>query len=426
MQRKPKNEKIFYGWWIVGVCFLMLFMYAGAGFYSFSIFIKPIEAEFGWDRAAIALTISIYLLMGGVTGPLIGKLIQRLDIKTIMTIGAIGSGVCFMLVSMTQSLWYFYAVYALLALFNGGIGIVPVSNLIGRWFDARRGTATGLAMTGIAVGGLVLAPVVGPITSLWGWKSAFLFIGGLVLVLALPAILIIIKDDPAEVGCRPYGSDDDTPPGQREAKEDMDPAGAGAHIWTSGEAFRSRAFRWMAAGFFAAPLAQMGVLQHQVPIIMDAGISETMAATALGVTAGMGAVGKLVFGRISEKMPMQWVFALCFGIQGFGVLLLLHAGSVAVLYTYVLVFGFAMGGFIVIMPLAVGQRFGLAAYGVIFGALWLIQTLGGGLGTYLAGLIYDFVGSYEQVLYAFAALYFFAVVALYMACVIKETPRNRW
>ena len=408
-----QTEGIFYGWWIVAVCFLLLFLFAGAGFYSFSIFIKPIEEEFGWDRAAISLTMSINFLMGGVAGPFIGKVIQRFGVKIIMIVGAICAGGCYMLVSLTQSLWYFYSIYALLALFSGGIGVIPASNLIARWFDRSRGTATGIAMVGIAAGGLILAPIVGVTTSCWGWKSSFLFIGVLVWVLALPAICIFIKEYPADMGLLPYAKAVSGQDRQPVSEQNSDPA-TQVHIagCTSGEAFRSCAFRWMATGFFLAPLAQMGVLQHQVPIVVDSGISQTAAATALGITAGMGGIGKLSFGRISETLPMQWVFALCFGLQALAVFILLHTTTIALLYVYVVIFGFAMGGVIVLMPLAVGKFFGLASFGVIFGTIWFIHTIGGALGTFLAGLIYDYMHTYQYALYAFIAAYILAACAL--------------
>jgi sugar phosphate permease len=417
MTKTIKTEsKLFYGWRIVAAGFVLLFLFAGAGFYSFSIFIKPLEDEFGWPRASIALTMSIYFIIGGCAGPLVGKLIQAYQEKRIMLISAVGAGACYILVSLTRSLGYFYAVYAFLALMSCGMGVLPVSSLLAKWFEKRRGTATGLAMVGISAGGLILAPVMGKITLYMGWKFSYIFIGLLVWILAIPIVLFVIKDNPSEMGLNPDGATDNTNQHGPAAHPAVSIESSGAeHEWTMAEMVRSRAYWWIAASFFLAPLAQMGVLQHQVPIIADKGISQTTAATALGLIAGIGALGKISFGRISEILPFQWAIVICFGLQAIAVFMLLYFQALAVVWIYVVIFGFAMGGLVVLMPLTVGKFFGLGGFGLILGTIWMVQALGGALGTFGAGLIYDMFGDYQLAFYFFIAAYIMSIIAIFMA-----------
>jgi MFS family permease len=185
--------------------------------------------------------------------------------------------------------------------------------------------------------------------------------------------------------------------------------------WPSGAALRSRAFWCISASFFLAPLAQLGILQHQVPLISDTGVTEATAAAALGLTAGIGGLGKMSFGRISEILPFRYVVTLCFRLQALAVFLLLHIHTAAMIWVYVGIFGFAMGGVIVLIPLAVGHFFGLASFGVLLGILWMVNALGGALGTYASGLIYDFSGSYDYALYAFIVAYIVAILGLFLA-----------
>ena len=405
------NQKIFYGWYIVAACFILCFLFAGAGFYSFSIFIKPIESEFGWDRSAIALTMSIYLIVGGLMGPVFGRLVQQYGPKKVMSVCAVCAGACFILVSFTQSLWYFYTVYALLAVSVCGMGVIPASSLLANWFDKRRGTAVGFSMVGISAGGLLLAPCVGMVSTAYGWKTAFLGIGLLVWCLALPVICLVVKNHPSEMGLLPDG-------GQQKGETIGMVKKAGEEIdlgWPADVVFRSRAFWCIFISFFLAPFAQMGVLQHQVPLIMDAGTSEAMAATVLGVTAGVGGFGKLSFGRISEAWPFRYVVLLCFGLQALAVAILLYAHSVLMVWIYAVIFGFAMGGVVVLMPLVVGHFWGLISYGVLLGAIWVAQSLGGSLGTYLSGLIYDHWGNYDYALYLFITAYVLSIVTFFLA-----------
>jgi len=419
---KSKSE-LFYGWRIVAGGFVLLFLFAGAGFYSFSIFIKPLENEFGWPRAAIALTMSIYFIIGGCAGPLVGKLIQAYEEKRIMLISALGAGACYILVSLTRSLGYFYTVYAFLALMSCGMGVLPISSLLAKWFEKRRGTATGLAMVGISAGGLILAPVMGKITLYMGWKFSYIFIGLLVWILAIPIVLFVIKNNPCEMGLNPDGKPaHPNPDGQQRQLTVSTESADSERAWTIGEMLRSRPYWWIVASFFLAPLAQMGVLQHQVPIIADKGMSQATAAIALGLIAGIGGLGKISFGRISEMLPFQWAIVICFGLQGLAVFMLFYFQSLAVVWIYVVVFGFAMGGVVVLMPLTVGKFFGLGGFGLILGTIWMVQALGGALGTYSAGLIYDMFGDYQLAFYSFIAAYIMAIIAIFMAG--KPDPRN--
>jgi predicted MFS family arabinose efflux permease len=188
-----------------------------------------------------------------------------------------------------------------------------------------------------------------------------------------------------------------------------------SHEWTLGGVIRSRAFWWIVVSFFLAPMAQMGVLQHQVPIIVDKGMPQATAATALGLIAGIGGLGKVSFGRISEVLPFQWAIVICFGLQALAVLMLLHFQTLVVVWIYVAVFGFAMGGLVVLMPLTVGRFFGLGGFGLILGTIWMVQATGGALGTFIAGLIYDIFNDYQFAFYYFIAAYLMAIVAIFLA-----------
>ncbi len=139
------------------------------------------------------------------------------------------------------------------------------------------------------------------------------------------------------------------------------------------------------------------------------------------MTAGIGGLGKLSFGRISEILPFRLM--LCFALQAMAVFSLIYTHTMAIVWVYVLVFGFSMGGIVVLLPLTVGNFFGLASFSVILDILWFINALGGALGTYASGLIYDYLGSYRYALYAFAASYLTAAIAIFLAG--KPDPYSR-
>jgi len=412
----PEPTKIFYGFWIVAACFILLFLYAGAGFYSFSIFIKPLEEEFGWSRAAISFAMSIYMMFHGISAPFVGHLTEKFGPKKVMTIFAIGAGAAFMLVSLTQSLVYFYCIYILLSITTTGIGFVPISGLLSRWFIRRRGTAIGFSMVGISAGGLIMSPLVGLLNVHFSWRVSFILLGLMVWVMGLPLTLLVMKGSPAEMGLRPDG-DAPEPAAGSDGSSESGASAPGPELegWPFKAAVRTKTFFWIAATFILAPLAQTGVLQHQVPLIMEAGISPTTAATALGFTAGIGGLGKLSFGRISELVPFHYAAMLCFGLQALSIIVLLNAHSMTMIWLYVMLFGFAMGGVVVLLPLAVGHFFGLVSFGIIMGTITFIQSMGSSTGAVLSGLVYDWLGSYRYALIGYICLYLIAVLTIFLA-----------
>jgi len=408
MGKAGQGRGTFYGLWVVAGCFVLLFLFAGAGFYSFSIFIDPLEKEFGWSRSQISLAMSIYMIVHGIAGPFIGHATEVYGPRRVMTLSALMSGVCFALVSFVSSLWSFYLAYTLLSIGTTGIGFIPVSSVLARWFVRRRGTAIGVAMVGIAAGGFVMAPVVGLIISHLGWRAAFVLMGILVWLLALPVTLLVIKGSPAEMGLLPDGDQ----PGEGAIPDPEAPSAHAPHPgptmeegWPLRAAMRTSTFFWIAAAFFIGPLGQMSMLQHQVPLIMERGFSNAMAATALGFTAGLGGLGKL-----------------CFGLQALAVLVLFNAQSIAMVWIYVALFGFAMGGVIVLLPLAVGHFFGLASFGVIMGSLSLILAVGNASGALLSGVIYDLFGSYHYAMIACMCFYVVAILSIFLTGEPREYP----
>ncbi|MBW1709887.1 MAG: MFS transporter [Deltaproteobacteria bacterium] len=419
-----QKKKPFYGIWIVAGCFVLLFLYAGAGFYSFSIFIKPLEDYFGWSRAQISFTMSIYMIIHGIIGPFVGHITGIYGPRKVMTLFALGSGASFILVSFTNSLWSFYLAYACLSFTTVGIGFIPVSSLLARWFVRRRGTAIGSAMVGIAAGGLVVAPLMGQIVSHFSWRMSFVFLGLLTWLLSLPITLLVLKSSPADMDLLPDGDTPEPADNQESMAAANSSLKAQEEGWPLSAALRSRSFYWIAAAFFFAPLAQLGILQHQVPLIIEAGISQAAAATALGLTAGFGGLGKLSFGRITELLPFRYAASLCFGLQALSVLILFNAHNIFLVWVYVAVFGFAMGGLIVLLPLAVGHFFGLAAFGVLMGAITMVQSFGSSAGAFLSGLIYDYMGSYHYALVAYICIYLAAIVAIFLAGEPKPYARD--
>ncbi|MBW1788948.1 MAG: MFS transporter, partial [Deltaproteobacteria bacterium] len=378
------HQRIYYGWWIVVICMVALSMTAGMGFYSIGVFFNPLMEEFGWNRTQISAIVSVYWGFIALTGPLVGRFMDAHGPSRTMLLGLIGSSLFLCLLSFARSLLYFYIIYALLAASHTALSSIPYGYLISRWFHKKRGTAMGITTSGIGLGGLVIAPVSAALIRSFGWRTAYVALGLGVLAIMLP-LLAFIKESPESMGLGPDGQAEDDAPAKP-----LPDAG-----WTAREAMRTPVF-WLASlGFFLIYGTVFGTLSHQVPFIRDMGISPTRAAAIFGFTAAMGVAGKLVFGYLMDKFPPRAVISSCFLMQALGVLILVYTKDLFLLWVFVLVFGFSMGGTATLRPLIVTWLFGLGSYGAVFGATQIFQSMGSSLFPLVAGMIFDATGSYR-------------------------------
>ena len=154
------------------------------------------------------------------------------------------------------------------------------------------------------------------------------------------------------------------------------------------------------------------------------GISPVAAATALGFTAGMGVAGKLGVGYLADRLPIRYVAILCFAFQAVGVLLLMATRTIEMVWVFVIVFGFAMGGIATLEPLIVVGFFGLASIGAILGAMMLVFAFGAAAGPFMAAYIYDLLGSYHWAFIIFLAAYAAAILAMLLAPPARQKARQ--
>lgn len=421
--------RIFYGWWIVAVCFLVLVVHSGCAFYSFARFtttFTEIEA-FGSSAGAIGFAASVYMLILGLTGPAVGRLSDRLGPKKVILGGAVIAGAGLMLLTQASQVWHLYLLYGLVGMGMSGAGVVPVSATIANWFSKRRGAAMGVATAGIALGAF-LALLTDLIIDAVSWQAAFLVLGLITWALIILPITLVMKTRPSDVGLLPDGAapldeltiaEMEAAPGA-EVSFDIEPA------WTASKALKNPNFWLMLVAFFLVGVALAGILQHEDRFltIMEVSIPATLG---LALTGGIGGLGKLGFGFLADRLSPKYVAIICIALQLVGLAILIIAQmmqNVAMVWAFVIVFGFAMGGNITLQPLVTGQLFGTASFGAIFGWVVLIAAVGAALGPGLMGLIYDASGSYSVGFTTFLGVYAVAITALFFARKPKPLSQN--
>jgi sugar phosphate permease len=376
-----RRTRIFYGWYVVVACFVVNFIVFGISVNTFTVFVKPIEQDLGWSRKAVSMGLSLAIVTMGIAAPFMGRVIDRMGARLVMAAGAGVMGVVFFILSRTQSLLSFYSCYAIGGLCQAAATTIPISLVISNWFNVKRGTALGLAMTGTGLGGMLMVPVMTWIVVNWGWRTSY-FVGGCIILVVVPLNLLLIRTRPSEKGLLPDGAT----VLEGESAEDTG--------LTVQEALKTRSFWLIGCMMLLFGTAWSGIGVHLMAYLTDIGHSERVASLAIGIMLGLTIAGKVGMGWIVDSWGIRGAVGVTFAMVSLGMILLMKADTAAMAYASVIVYGFAVGAPLLINPAITAQCMGLRQFGTLFGILMFLQTPGLAAGPILAGAIYDARGSY--------------------------------
>lgn len=382
----------FYGYNIVATSFLIQAVCIGAMF-TYGVFFKEFQLEFGWPRALISGASSMAFFVMGAGAIIAGTLNDRIGPRIILTVSGIFTGLGYLLLSQMNMPWQLYLLYGLFV----GIGFsthdVITLSTIARWFVKYRGMMSGIVKVGTGVGQFSVPLIASVLISAFGWRNAYLIIGGIVLVV-LVALAQFMKRDPRIIGLLPDGERQDTDGNAYPARD-------------NGLSLRAAVRNWQFLGIclseFAAFTCIFTVLVHIVPHAMDLGLEPAMAASVLSTIGGVSILGRLVMGAVNDKIGGRPSLMACFIILIGSLILLLFTTDPWMLFLFALIYGFAHGGIFTVMSPMIAEFFGMRSHGQLFGAVLFIGTLGATIGPMLAGHIFDITGEYRMAFTALAA-----------------------
>ena len=406
-----KKPKVFYGYWIVLVAFLLFFIAGGAGYFAFSLFVRPLQTALGWSRGEIMGAFAILFLIQGIASPFTGRVVDRYGAKKVITVGALTIGAGFILLSFMDELWHFYVGYAVIGVGMAAAGQIPATSIVSNWFKKKRGLVIGIASSGLGVGGFALAPLFGShLIPEYGWRVSYLALAIITAVLIIPLTLAIVKTKPEGIGLHPDGAE---APDVIVANNISSPKPSVG--LTLRMALTTPAFWLINISFLASSFSHVGAVQNQVPYFEDVGFSVTLAAAALGVNGLASAIGKFVFGWLCDRMPPKYAWTLGLVIRLGCIVVLMNVGPkspVAMIWLYSVLAGLGSGAWLPTMSMLASTTFGMASYGAIFGMASMFQNVGMATGPLLAGQIYDATNSYNTAFIIFVALYAVAIPAI--------------
>ena len=389
--------RIHYAWIVAGVTFLALLASAGIGS-TRAVLVLPLEREFGWDRAAISVALSINLLLFGLCGPFAGALMARYGVKRVMLFALTTLASAVALSIFMQSVWQLVLLWGVLVgLGSGAMALVLGATVATRWFVKQRGLVTGLFSASVATGQLIFLPIQAAIVESVGWRVAV----GLVAVVALGVavlVLLFMRDDPREMGLRAYGAASDTPPAAPVHGNPFRLA-----IQTLLQASGVRDF-WLLAGSFAiCGATTVGLISvHLIPASVDHGLSEVTAASMLATMGLFDLIGTTGSGWLTDRIDARKLLVWYYTLRGMALLFLPTAydAGVPALAAFVVFYGLDWVATVPPTVRLVADRFGRDRVGQVFGWVFTAHQFGGAVVAFAAGAIHTWLGDY---LFAFLA-----------------------
>ena len=351
--------------------------------FSFPVFLVPLLEEFRWSRGVAAGAFSLSAVVQGVLSPVIGGLVDRLGPRRVILGGMVVLALTCMLGSRIASLWQLYLVTGVLtATALCAVGFVPSGALVAQWFADRQASMMGIAFSGMGVGVLTIGPLSQALISSHGWRGAYLVLGLGLLVLLVPVVWFGVREAPH------------APPRTRAPRD----AAAVAPDTAVREALRMPAFWALFFAYLCTPLAVFPVVTHQVAFAVDHGYARMFVAGIFGLTGFMSIVGRIVFGIAADRIGRALSATISYGCTAVGTLALISLEAwphTALLYVYALLFGLGFGARGPIITAIAAQIFPGRRFGAIYGWLSVGNGLGGAIGPWFAGFMFDVTGSYR-------------------------------
>lgn len=376
--------KYYYGYNILAAGFIMQGICYGAMF-TYGVFFKEFQTEFGWSRAMISGASSLAFLIGGAFGIPAGRLNDKIGPKALSVVISILFGLGYLLLSRLQTPWQLYLIYGLpVAVGFGAFDVITLST-VSRWFVRSRGMMSGVVKVGTGSGQVLMPLFAAALIAAYGWRSTYMILGVVIIVL-LVAAAQVMRHNPREIGLLP----DNDP---------YEPSTLGSGSRDPGmplkEIFRTKQFWAINLAEFCSFFCLLTIVVHIVPHAIDLGLAPGTAAGVISAIGGMSIVGRFVLGSAYDRIGGKRSLMICFIILFCSIIWLQVAGSAWMLFLFAVVYGFAHGGLFTVVSPTVAELFGTGSHGVLFGIVLFSGNIGGAISPILAGRIFDVMGSYR-------------------------------
>src|SRR6266436_150018 len=391
---------LFYGWVVLVAAATVVAIGQGALF-ALGVFLKPLEDSMRWNRSAISMTALINWMAMGAGSFFWGVLSDRVGSRAVTVAGGSLLGLGLVLSGQATALWQLHLTFGLGVGFAAGAFLTPLSATATKWFTSNRGLALGIISAGGGAGMLLLSPLTRWVTSAYDWRVAMIVLGDLAWLVVIP-VALLIKNAPADMGAVALGG-----------------AATRQRDFSTREVLRAPQFWAIALTHFACCAAHAGPIFHMVTHAIDQGVAAMLAATILGVSGLSSIAGRIACGLIADRFGAKPTLIVGLAFQAVMVFAYLFTRDTWSFYVAAVAFGLSYGGVMPLYALVTREYFGEKVMGTAYGAVFLVSTLGMGLGSWAGGWIHDVLGTYAWLFISSAAI---GVMAMVLALTFRP-PR---
>lgn len=412
MKQGRTKVKIFYGWYILAIGMIGAFMAAGTSQLFMSLMLKPLTSEFGWSRTAATGAITTGTIIAGLLSLPFGKLVDRYGPRWLTSLGALVIVGAYVAITKFVSLWQFYLVFVIARVVSTNTisNIAPKTAAV-NWFRRFRGRAMGLLSMATPLGVAILAMIAQFIMENHNWRTVFMvFAIAMIFLQVLPAALVL-RRRPEDIGLVPDGiASDRVKTGQPDQTLDKEEV-----AWTLSEAVRTPSLWLLIAAITVALLVNSGIGFHLVAYYTDIGIAPSVAAGALSIYALTGALGNVIWGFLSEKLPERLLASAVMILTAVSILVLQSVKTNTGAIIFAILFGLTSRGEGTLVNIILAQYFGRSSYGAISGFVFPFNMLGLGIGPLVSSVSFDLTGSYYAVFKVFVVGSILSAILLWLA-----------
>ena len=380
---KTGKTPLYYGYFVVLFAFVIIVVQWGV-FHSFGIYFKSMISEFGWTRASTSGAFSIASFLSGLVAAYMGFLNDRFGPRVVMSLCGLFLGVGCIFMSRVETLWHFYLFFGIIIGFAMGGAFIPLISTVARWFTVHRGLMTGIVASGVGAGTLIVPQISNTLLLHFGWRTSYFITG----IGALVVVIVAAQFLKNQSGRRDQTAADGGP-------KISNPEDSNGQSATLGEALGSVPFWLFSLTGFCYGYNLFSLTVHVVPHAVDLGILPGLAVGLLSIYGGLSIVGKILFGRVLDKIDGKKTMFIGFSMTMIAFLGLVLAERTWAIYTSVGLFGFFYGACTVSHSPMTATLFGLKSHGLIMGVFAISVTIGGALGPFLTGAIFDQTASYR-------------------------------
>jgi MFS transporter, OFA family, oxalate/formate antiporter len=392
-------------WWrVVGG---MLMNLALGTLYAWSVFVAPLEKEFGWKRAQTSNVFTYAVVVFAIAFIIAGRLQDKLGPFRISITGGLLVSIGFFLCAYTTSLTYLYVCFGVLGGIGNGFGYATPIPVMAKWFPDRRGLAVGLAVAGYGGGSAIFGPLSGNyLIPTYGWRTTFQILGAIFLVMTMVGAYLL-KNPPA--GYRPPGW---TPAPAAKAA-------ATTYEFSPGETVKTPTFYFMWIAYALGTSAGLMVISQLVPFARSKGVPLALATTAIFIGAAGNAAGRIFSGWMSDALGRLNVLRLMIAISAIGMIILPRTGGIVAVpvFMYVVVFivYWCYGTQLSVNASTTSDFWGTKNAGINYGLLFTAWGVAGIIGPRIGGVLYDKYKDYQAAFYWAAGLALVALVSELLA-----------